>query len=93
MNAKFCVIKHIDNNRNLCTVRLKSGESISIPTEFLSPVPPADKKQEFIVIAGTHRERKGTLLSIDGELGIVRLEGDSTIIMLKLVEMAIHVTE
>lgn len=83
-------IRQIDPSRRSCIVRLENGEQVSMAPEFLSPVPP-EKRQPFKVISGPDREKIGSLLSIDGQEGVVRFDRESQIVMMNLSAMARYV--
>lgn len=80
------VIKQVDGNRAQIHL-LSTGESILIAEEFLVPVAP-QKKDSFKVLSGEDRGKIGTLLSIDGHEGVVKIEGVDDILMMNLDTLA-----
>ncbi|WAR02974.1 SPT5H-like protein, partial [Mya arenaria] len=69
----------------MCSVFLPSEDKVvSIPCEHLEPVQP-EKSDKTKVIMGEEREATGTLLSIDGGEGVIKLDGgDKNIKMLPI---------
>ncbi|CAM9491533.1 unnamed protein product [Lampetra planeri] len=68
----------------MCSVYLPDSDKVvSIASDHLEPVIPA-KYDKVKVILGEDREATGTLISIDGEDGIVRMELDNQLKILNL---------
>lgn len=59
-----------------CMVHLQpSGQAVSIPSDYLDPVPPS--KRDFIkVVGGEFHNNTGQLIGIDGMNGIVKLDAE-----------------
>ena len=57
-------------------VKLGNGETQSIPVEFLEPVRP-EKRNSVKFIGGDYKDGIGTLISMDGEDGVVKLQNGS----------------
>ena len=87
MDEKSAVVKSIDTGRRQATIKLDSGETLVISFDFLQAVAP-EKRQEFKVISGPDKGQTGSLLSIDGQEGVVRLDGSSEIVMMNLSALA-----
>ncbi|KAJ3277095.1 transcription elongation factor spt5 [Terramyces sp. JEL0728] len=62
------------------TIALDSGDTVTVPEEFLAPVVP-QKKENFKILSGENKGRIGLLLSIDGQEGVVRIDGGDEILM------------
>ncbi|KAM9811761.1 LOW QUALITY PROTEIN: transcription elongation factor SPT5 [Syngnathus typhle] len=68
----------------MCSVFMQESEKVvSVSGEHLEPVTPT-KNDKVKVILGEHREATGTLLSIDGDDGIVRKVLDNQLMILNL---------
>uniref|UniRef100_UPI00358F343B transcription elongation factor SPT5-like isoform X2 n=1 Tax=Myxine glutinosa TaxID=7769 RepID=UPI00358F343B len=68
----------------MCSVYLpESDKVVSVACEHLEPVTPS-KYDKVKVILGEDRESTGTLISIDGDDGIVRMEPDNQLKILNL---------
>lgn len=81
------VIEKVDNH--VCQVILDQNNSnMSIPTKFLEPVCPDQKKQQVKVIMGKYKNQIGNLHSIDGPDGIVRMFNASDIKCMNLKALA-----
>lgn len=81
------VIEKVDNH--VCKVILdQNNSSMSIPTKFLEPVSPDQKKQQVKVIVGEYKNQVGNLHSIDGPDGIVRMVNASDIKFMNLKTLA-----
>jgi hypothetical protein len=88
IDQEVAVIRNVDSTRRTCTIHLENtNESLSIPCEFLTPVPP-EKKQNFKVISGHEKGKTGFLLSIDGQEGVVRFEKDANVVVMNLTSLA-----
>jgi len=75
--------------KHLCHVILdQNNSSIQVPTKFLEPVCPDQKKQQVKVIIGKNRNQIGDLHSIDGNDGIVRMANASDIKCMNLKALA-----
>ncbi|XP_077466681.1 transcription elongation factor SPT5 [Stigmatopora argus] len=68
----------------MCSVFMQESEKVvSVSGDHLEPVTPT-KNDKVKVILGEHREATGTLLSIDGDDGIVRKVLDNQLMILNL---------
>ncbi|ORX44147.1 transcription elongation factor Spt5 [Piromyces finnis] len=86
-NNQHGVIEKVDKHH--CQVILDQNNSnITIPTKFLEPVCPDQKKQQVKVIIGKNRNQIGNLHSIDGNDGIVRMVNASDIKCMNLKALA-----
>jgi transcription elongation factor SPT5 len=65
------------------TIQLSSGELVTLSEDSLQPVVP-QKRDGFKVLKGEYRGNIGHLLSIDGDEGVVKIEGNDEILMLHL---------
>ncbi|KAI8894347.1 hypothetical protein BC833DRAFT_605194 [Globomyces pollinis-pini] len=68
---------------NKATISFSNGDNAVIPQDFLKPIAP-QKKEQFKVIKGEGRGKVGHLLSIDGQEGVVRIDGNEDILMMNL---------
>ncbi|KAJ3361314.1 transcription elongation factor spt5 [Kappamyces sp. JEL0680] len=85
VDGQVGVVKAVEGIR--AQIYLASGETIHITEELLVPVVP-QKKDAFKVLKGEDRGKIGTLLSIDGHEGVVKLEGVDDILMMNLDTLA-----
>ncbi len=83
--SEICVVKSVSNAR--ATLITPSQTEIILLQSQMLPVPPS-KKDSFKVIRGEYRGKLGQLLSIDGDVGVVKLEGNDEIIMMNLDSIA-----
>ena len=80
------VVKVVEGNRAQIQL-LSTGETVTITEEFLKPVAPS-KKDMFKVLSGEDRGKIGTLLSIDGHEGVVKIDGVDDILMMNMDTLA-----
>ena len=83
LRGKEGVIRSVVGS-NLCNVYVQELEKVvSVASIALAPVAPV-KDDKIKVISGEDRENIGTLISIDGYDGIVRMEQDKQLKILNL---------
>lgn len=68
-------------------IELPNGELIEAEEEYLGPVSP-QKRDQFMILSGEGRGKVGVLLSIDGQEGVVKVEGNDEILMMNLDTLA-----
>lgn len=81
------LIKDIESSHQII-VKLYNGETVTIPSEFLTPVPP-EKKDSVKIIGGEYKNQIGSLISVDGLDGVVKLGVEFKVMSMKL--LAKHV--
>jgi len=78
-------------NKHGCQVILdQNNSSINVPTKFLEPVCPDQKKQQVKVIFGKFKNEIGNVHSIEGPDAIVRMVNASDIKCMNLKQLAIY---
>ena len=80
------VIQMVDGNRAQIQL-ISTGETVMIAEDFLKPVAPS-KKDTFKVLSGEDKGKIGTLLSIDGHEGVVKIDGVDDILMMNMDTLA-----
>jgi transcription elongation factor SPT5 len=77
--------KIVENGR--ASIHLTNGDAVMLGEDSLKPVVP-QKRDGFKVLKGEYRGNIGHLLSIDGDEGVVKIEGNDEILMLHLDSLA-----
>jgi len=78
------VVREVGDTSSKVKILSKAdGDTISVPHEFLEPVTPA-KKDKIKIIRGEFKGHTGSLIGIDGSDGIVKMEINLDIKILRL---------
>jgi transcription elongation factor SPT5 len=65
------IIRELQASRQML-VKLNNGETCSVPIDFLQPVRP-EKRHMVKILDGDSKDKIGSLISVDGADGVVKL--------------------
>uniref|UniRef100_A0A6G1S9P1 Transcription elongation factor SPT5 n=1 Tax=Aceria tosichella TaxID=561515 RepID=A0A6G1S9P1_9ACAR len=75
---------------NLTNVFLEQEDrTVSVPGTDLVPVHPHSGEQRFRVLSGEHRDKQGTIISIDKNEAVWKLDGENQVLFSKISELCL----